>query len=126
MSAQMTLEEVLNTAGDAIYQCIYKDLNQDLQNRVDDWCELQGLDRLDTPLRVVARQAAFNILLKSTLYEHYQERDILPKLDSDVCTAFQNAQKSTSDPAFNEFVLDEIAWLVDEDELKELIESRQN
>ena len=125
MSTQMTLEKVLNTAADAIYQRICKDLNQDLQSRVDDWCELQGLDRLDTPLRVVARQAAFNILLKSTLYEHYQECDILPKLDSDARTAFQNAQKPTSDPAFSEFLLDDIAWLVDEDELKELIESRQ-
>lgn len=120
----MTLEKVLNTAADAIYQRTCKDLNQDLQSRVDDWCELQGLDRLDTPLRVVARQAAFNILLKATLYEHYQEREILPKLNSDARIAFQNAQKPTSDPAFSEFVLDDIAWLVDEDELKELIESR--
>jgi tRNA1(Val) A37 N6-methylase TrmN6 len=120
----MTLENALNTAADAIYQRISGDLNQDLQSRVDDWCDLHGLNRLETPLRVVARQAAFNTLLKATLYEHYHKRDILPKLDSDARAAFQNAQETTLDRAFGEYVLDDVARLADEDDLKELIESR--
>jgi len=124
MSSQMTLESTLNTAADAIYQRISGDLNQDLQSRVDDWCDLHGLDRLETPLRVVARQAAFNTLLKATLYEHYYERDLLPELDPDARAAFQRAQEKTLDPAFGEYMLDDVARLADEDDLKELIESR--
>lgn len=124
MSTQITIEKILNTAADAIYQQICDNLSQDLQRRVDGWCELHGLDRLDTPLRIVARQAAFNTLLKSTLYEHYHQRDIVPGLDRDVRTAFQNAQESTSDPAFGEYVLDDVAYVTDRDELNELIEAR--
>lgn len=124
MSTQMTLEKTLNTAADAIYQQVSGDLNQDLQSQVSEWCDLHGLVRLETPLRTVARQAAFNTLLKATLYEHYHQRDILPELDSDVRTALQNAQETTSDPAFREYVLDDIAWLAAGDDLNELIEAR--
>jgi adenine-specific DNA methylase len=120
----MTIEKTLNTAADAINQRLSENLEQDLQRRVDEWCELHGLDRLDTPLRVVARQAAFNTLLKATLYEHYHQRDILPELDSDVRAAFQNAQETTLDPAFGEYVLDDVAWLADGNELEELVEAR--
>lgn len=124
MSTQMSLEKTLNTAADAIYQQVSGDLNQDLQSQVSEWCDLHGLVRLETPLRTVARQAAFNTLLKATLYEHYHQRDILPELDSDVRTALQNAQETTSDPAFREYLLDDIAWLAAGDDLNELIEAR--
>lgn len=126
MSTQMTLEKTLDTAADVIYQELCEDLNQDLQNRVDEWCELHGLDRLDTPLRIVARQAAFNTLLKATLYEHYHQREVLPGLNTNVRTALQTAQETTNDPAFGEYVLDDVAWLANADDLEELIEARHH
>ena len=124
MSVSDTLQTIIDTAADSIQQALEDDLPQDLRNRVDEWCEQHGLNRLDAPLLIVARQAAFNILLKGTLYEHYHQRGILPTLSSDVRDAFRNAHETTGDTAFDEYILDEVAWLVDQDNLAEPVEAR--
>lgn len=125
MSVSATLQTTIDTAANSIQQALEDDLPQDLCNRVDEWCEQHGLNRLDKPLVIVARQAAFNILLKGTLYEHYHQRGILPTLSSDVRDAFRNAHETTGDAAFDEYILDEVAWLVDQDNLAELVEARR-
>jgi tRNA1(Val) A37 N6-methylase TrmN6 len=124
MITEMGLEKTLETAAKTIYRNLAEDLGEDLQDRVDEWCELHGLERLDKPLLIVARQAAFNTLLKATLYERYHQRDILPELDSELSNAFQNAQETTLDPAFGDYLLDDVANVIDEDELEELLKAR--
>ncbi len=124
MSAQTTLKSIVNTAANEINEVLTQDVDGNLKQRVDEWCELHGLERLSNPLLIVSRQAAFNLLLKATLYEHYHQRGIVPALDANMREALENAEEATGDPAFGEYVLDDIAWLVDDDELTEIITAR--
>ena len=114
MSTPTTLEGTIQTAADEIYQQLTQGVDSTVESRVDDWCELHGLDRLDDPLQIVARQAAFNVLLKGTLYEHYHQRGLLPELDSDARQMLKDAGEETGDPAFSEYILDDVAWLAKE------------
>lgn len=124
MSITTTLEEIIATAATEIHDQLESGVDQDIDSAVDDWCELHGLERLDDPLLIVARQAAFNVFLKATLYEHYCQRGIVPQLGSDVREAFENAEEETGDPAFGEYTLDDVAWLVDGEELADVIDAR--
>lgn len=124
MSASATLEAAINTAAEKISQRLHEDLSPNLESRVDDWCELHGLERLDEPRRIVARQAAFNVLLKATLYEHYHQRDLLPELGPDAREAFEKAKETTGDPAFGEYVLDDVAWTVERSDFEDVLEAR--
>jgi tRNA1(Val) A37 N6-methylase TrmN6 len=124
MSMPTTLEGTVKTASDEIYQKLSQCNDPNIQNRVDDWCELHGLARLDEPNQIVARQAAFNVLLKATLYEHYHGRGHLPELGSDARQAFKNAGELTGDPAFREYILDDVAWLSEDDALDDVLVAR--
>ncbi|WP_128478773.1 HsdM family class I SAM-dependent methyltransferase [Halorussus pelagicus] len=124
MSTPVTLETTIEAAAKKIYQQLDEGVPPEIHSEVDEWCELQGLDRLDEPLVVVARQAAFNVLLKATIYEQYHQCDRLPELDSNLREAFQTAEETTDDPAFGEYVLDEVAWTVERTELADLVEAR--
>lgn len=111
MSTSTTLEGTIQAAADEIYQKLAQDVGSALKDRVDDWIDLHGLGRLDDPLQIVSRQAAFNVLLKATLYEHYHRRGHLPELGSDARQALKNAKELTGDPAFREYILDDVAWI---------------
>ena len=124
MSTPVTLESTIDTAADEIRKELTQCLDEDLQDRVDNWCEQQGLERLDEPLDIVARQAAFNVLLKVTLYDQYHQRGVLPELDSCEREALRTAEETTGDPAFSEYTLDEVAWLADPLELSDVISAR--
>lgn len=115
MSQPTTLEGTIQAAADEIYERYSQEEDSRVRNRVEEWCELHGLQRLDDPLQIVARQAAFNVLLKATLYEHYHQRGLLPELDSDSRQALKNAEEETGDPAFSEYILDDVAWRSEED-----------
>jgi len=124
MSTPTTLEGTVRTAADEIYQQLTQGVDSAIENRVDDWCELHGLVRLDEPHQIVARQAAFNVLLKATLYEHYHQRGHLPEFGSDTRQALKDADELTRDPAFREYILDDVAWLA-EDALDDVLVARK-
>lgn len=124
MSIPTTVEDSIEKATTEIYEQLESGVDSDLKDAVDDWCELHGLERLDDPQLIVARQAAFNIFLKVTLYEHYHQRGIVPELDSNVRETLRTTEAATGDPAFREYVLDDVAWLVDGDELAAVIDAR--
>ena len=123
MSTPTTLEGTVQTAAYEIYQQLTQGVDSGIENHVDDWCELHGLVRLDEPHKIVARQAAFNVLLKATLYEHYHRRGHLPELGSNARQALKNAEELTGDPAFREYILDDVAWLA-EDALDDVLVAR--
>lgn len=124
MSATVTLEGMINTTAEQIQRELDSSLTGDLQDKVTAWCEKQGLNRLDDPYQVVARQAAFNALLKATLYEDYHQDGSVPALDTDVREAFRQAAESVDEPAFDEYVLDDVAWLVGPTGLENIFEAR--
>lgn len=124
MSAATTLEEIIEEAATEIYGRLKSGVDQDIDSAVEDWCDLHGLERLDDPRLIVARQAAFNVFLKATLYDHYHQRGTVSELGSDARGAFENAEEETGDPAFGEYILDDVAWLVDTENLAEVIDAR--
>lgn len=124
MSTPATLESVIESTASDIYDTLTDAVDEDLQERIDEWCGLHGLERLEDPQQIVANQAAFNVLLKSTLYEHYRQHTDLPELDGDVQAAFKTAGSETDDPAFDAYVLDDVARLGDPAALEEIVDAR--
>jgi hypothetical protein len=95
-------------------------------SEIREWCDEHGFDLSDEDeiFTIVARQAVFNLLLKTSLYEWHHKHDDLPALTTEIRSDLQQAKEKTGDPAFNESVLDELAWLVDEDELQTVVDER--
>ena len=83
-----------------------------LEARISDWIETQGLGRKEDPLRLVSRQAVYQLILKVMLYELARERFSLPAISSDSIRAmerlFEAAYKKTGLDAFKESLLDEV------------------
>jgi len=112
-----TLVERLRTAADAVCGTIDSELPESLQGLVSEWCALHGFDDpAATPTRtIIARQAVLNVLLKATLYEWHHQHGDLPSLPTNTREALRQAAEQTENPAFHEYVLDEIVWLGDDD-----------
>ncbi|MFW6321257.1 MAG: HsdM family class I SAM-dependent methyltransferase [Halohasta sp.] len=124
MSPSTTLEATLTTAATRLAAGLAAVEDPDLAAAVDDWCDLHGLDRLAEPDEIVARQAAFNTLLKSTLYERHHQEGRLPPLPEDLHAGFERAHAETGDPAFAPSVLDRVARTVDPADLADLRAAR--
>jgi tRNA1(Val) A37 N6-methylase TrmN6 len=126
MSESVTLQSTLKDAGNHIEAAI-NDVPERLEEEIESWIELHGLERLDNPYQVLARQSALNLLLKATLYEHYRiNTHGTDLLELDVSTArdrFRIACESTGDDAFSEYLLDELAWTTPTTKLVDLIEA---
>lgn len=95
------------------------------------WKYQHGLANTETSNQTVARQAAFNTFLKSTLYTVYRlENDNLPPLTEttqlhDIQDYFAHAYAQTSDAAFADSDLDNLVWaLPDETTLAPLLTIR--
>lgn len=126
MSTTATLEGTIDATAERIQQQLDSSLSNELENAVAEWCDEQGLQRLDDPYQIVARQAAFNELLKATLYEDYHQHGRVPALGSDVRETFRQAAEAEAvdEPAFHEYVLDDVAWLVGLSGLEDIIKAR--
>src|SRR6056297_3254005 len=124
MSPSTTPEQAITSTAKSIYNEITGDVDAGLEADIEAWCELHGLDRLDNPRQIVARQVAFDTLLKSTLYERYRQQGRLPALPADLRAAFETARAEIDDPAFDTDVLDRVAGVVDADALAELLDAR--
>ncbi|ELZ81781.1 type i restriction-modification system methyltransferase subunit [Haloferax elongans ATCC BAA-1513] len=127
MSEESTLIDAIFQGGDAIY-AQFEPADSDIEARLNDWTSYHGLDRTEKPLLTVARQAAFNVLLKSTLYSQYRldgyELKSLNE-DNDIRECFAEAKSIIGNNAFKECILDEVAFTADTDTLREIIELRQ-
>jgi len=124
MSPSTSPEAAITTTASLIYTELTDGVDADLESDINAWCDLHGLDRLDAPREIVARQAAFNTLLKSALYERYHQEGRLPDLPADPRVAFETARAETDDPAFDEYVLDRVAGVVEADALADLLAAR--
>jgi hypothetical protein len=91
-----------------------------------EWCALHGFDApAATPTRtIIARQAVLNVLLKTTLYEWHHQHGDLPSLPTNTREALRQVAEQTENPAFHEYVLDEIVWLADDADLEPILDAR--
>ena len=119
--------EALTTVADRIVAVLEDDLPQSVQERVDSWCEMHGFDSIEEDqerYEVVARQAGFHLLLKTTLYEWHYDRDDLSPLSNNIRKGLKKAKNRVENPAFDEYVLDEVVWLVDEKDVEAIVDER--
>ncbi|WP_018258412.1 Eco57I restriction-modification methylase domain-containing protein [Halomicrobium katesii] len=65
-----------------------------------------------------------NVLLKATLYEWHHQHGDLPSLPANTREALRQAAEQTENPAFHEYVLDEIAWLATDTNLEPILDAR--
>jgi len=108
MSSSKPALETIISAGDTLKNTA---LDENYSDAVEEWIALHGLERLDDPETIVARQAAFNLALKATLYDQYKETHSLPDIDAgNGREALSQAEDRTGDPAFQEYVLDDVVW----------------
>ncbi len=125
-STYEALVERLRTAADAVITAIDTELRESLQDQVVEWCALHGFDAPDTThtRTLLARQAVLNVLLKTTLYERHHQQGDLPSLPPNTREALRRAAKQTENPAFHEYVLDEIVWLANDTDLEPILDAR--
>jgi methylase of polypeptide subunit release factors len=126
----MTGNKIMSEAVDlpTLINQISDDLVDEVEttSQINSWIDLHGLDRLEDPLLIVTRQAVYNLLLKSTLYETYEEEFGLDSIDSydHPNQAFSDAKEITSDVAFDEYLLDEVVSSIDSNKLDKVTEIR--
>lgn len=115
MSTKTTLDTLLTDCGADITDFIKStDFRDEITTALDEWIGLHGLDRVDNTTEILGKQTAFNILLKAALHEQYRHNGYdYPELTHDT-TDYRGgllvAHSKTNDPAFEEFVLDLIAF----------------
>ena len=119
------IEDIQQAAG-TITPAFDTELSESLREQILEWCDLHGLGSFETGAvqRTIARHAVLSVLLKAALHEWYQCRDVVPPLTTSVQQAFHNARKQTGDGAFDQFVLDHVVELADEDALETALANR--
>ncbi|MDJ1431148.1 N-6 DNA methylase [Halostagnicola sp. A-GB9-2] len=126
MSEEPPLKDAISQGGNAIYEQ-FDAVDSEILARLDDWTSYHGLDRTKNPLLTVAHQAAFNVLLKSALYSHHRlDGYELTSLnaDTDIRECFAEAKSTIGSNAFEECILDEVAFTADSNTLQKIIEPR--
>jgi tRNA1(Val) A37 N6-methylase TrmN6 len=125
MPEHAALPAEIERVGDEIHSSLPPDAP--VLERAREWADSQGVDDADDPDRIICNLAAYNRLLKTTLYNLYQIDG--PELDDitgpeDVPAKLTAAHKVTGDDAFGSFVLDDVADAVDPDVLNPLDDLR--
>lgn len=116
MPEQAALPAEIERVGDQILSRLPSD--DPVLERAREWADSQGIDDADEPDRIICNLAAYNRLLKTTLYNLYQTED--PELHSiedpsEIPIRLAKAHDITRDDAFERFVLDEVADAVKPD-----------
>ncbi|WP_435180483.1 Eco57I restriction-modification methylase domain-containing protein [Halorussus sp. AFM4] len=119
------IEDIRRAAG-TITPAFDTKLSESLHKQLQEWCELHGIGSIETVevQRTVTRHAVLSVLLKATVYEWYRCCGVIPPLSHAVQQAFHNARKQTGDGVFDQFVLDHVAELADEDALESALAHR--
>jgi tRNA1(Val) A37 N6-methylase TrmN6 len=129
MSQGITLISVIEDVAENIHSQLNFDSDSQLYDEIDEWMKTHGLTRVDAPEQTVCKLAAFNRLLKTTLYRIYRDEDKdLPPLssDTDIYALLVQAFAETQDRAFKESVLDGMIESVSDDMFVPLLDARQH
>lgn len=107
--------ESLENAAEEIMRATNDLFAEPISERISKWIDLHGLNRSAASGELLSKQAAFQLLLKTALYEHHYRRGDLPALTGDISKALQFARRRTNDSRFDETVLDDIVRRAHED-----------
>lgn len=129
MSEAISIISVVENVAEDIHTELDFNSNSPVFEEVDGWMEDHGLIRLANPERTVCKLAAYNRLLKTTLYKVYREgNNALPPLSGnmDIYAQLVQALAETGDRAFKENVLDGLIEAVPDDIFEPLLDVRQS
>jgi len=121
LSLIATIEDVGSTLADSVDEEIV------IPPALGAWMEKFGLSVATDPERIVCDLAAFNILLKTTLYRTYRQDGIELEplsVDDDIVDKLAEARHVTDDNAFEKNPLDTLVDGVDNEAIAPLLEVR--
>ncbi|MFC6616263.1 N-6 DNA methylase [Halopenitus salinus] len=125
MSHQRTLVTLIEDVGNAVAERIESETA--ISKNLRTWMVDFGLDAASNPEKTVCNLAAFNFLLKATLYRAYRKEgatlQVLSK-DANIGAKFTEAWKETGDEAFRENPLDTLVDESNQDLFEPLLEAR--
>lgn len=129
MSEGTTIISTIEDVADDIYTRLDLDSTSRICREVDEWIEEHGLTRIGDPELTICKLAAYNHLLKTTLYSTYRDNgEDLPALsnDKDICAQLVQAFAKTEDQAFKENVFDGLIESISDDVFEPLLDVRQH
>jgi len=129
MSENISIISVIEDVADDIHSQLDFDSISPFYNEIDEWMGDHGLKRVADPERSVCKLAAYNRLLKTTLYRIYRDGDKdLPPLssDTDIYAQLVQAFAETGDRGFKENLLDGLIEAVPDDLFEPLLDVRQH
>lgn len=127
MSEEVSLTEVVENVGETIFNQLEANEASILGEETKQWMCKRGISRAENPERVLSNLAAFNWLLKTTLYEIYRSNGAqLEPLDeeSDIYACLVKAFAETQDRAFKENTLDGLIESLDCELFRPLLDVR--
>jgi hypothetical protein len=117
ISQEVFVDAIMDAA--ASIESSLDELPEPLGDELAAWIDLHGFDADRDPVQqIVARQAIFHLSLKATLCEaKFRHHDAdLPALTAEPRQALQTASAELETPAVDEYILDDVAWLADDDD----------
>jgi adenine-specific DNA-methyltransferase len=129
MSEEITIISVIEGVAEDIHVQLDFDSDSPFYSEVDEWMATHGLKRVADPERTTCKLAAYNRLLKITLYKIYRDGDKdLPPLssDTDIYAQLVQAFAETGDHAFKDNLLDGLIEAVPDDVFDPLLDVRQH
>ena len=110
-SSSDSLTAIIKDVGDRIYKDVDFESQSRLYEQAEEWGQRHGLYRTEEPEKLLCRLAAYNRLLKMSLYSLYKIDDpSLPPMTStdDIEERLSYAREGMADAAFRRYILDDL------------------
>ena len=125
MSQHLSVTAAIEDVGATLFDSICEDAA--ILPELEGWMDKFGLSTATDPEQIVCDLAAFNILLKTTLYQTYRQEGVQLEplsVDDDIVDRLAEARHVTDDNAFEENPLDTLVDEVDNEAITPLLEVR--
>lgn len=122
-----SLSNVIESVGEKIYEQLDPNSQSKNLQAAQEWADKHGLDRTGDSQHLVCRLTAYDRLLKISLYGLYRiDKPGLPGISNpdDISARLIHAREQIDDAAFEPYVLDDIADLVEPSTLEPLLDNR--
>lgn len=126
-SSSDSLTAIIVSVGDRICEDIDFEPQSLLHKQAEEWGQQHGLYRTEEPERILCHLAAYNRLLKMSLYSLYKIDDSsLPPITNtdEIADRLTHAKEDIANAAFERYILDELVEAARSDHLAPLLNNR--
>ena len=126
-SSDDSLTAIIEDVGDRIYEDVDFESQSQLYEQAKEWGQQHGLYRTEEPEKLLCRLAAYNRLLKMSLYSLYKIDDSsLPPITrtDDIADRLTYAREEIADAAFERYILDDLVEAAKTDHLAPLLNNQ--